>query len=59
MQKTKFKAGDTIVPIFPGRGVERGVVTRVDNKNYYLKIVRGIAIIPIGSEVIYKLENTK
>lgn len=59
MEKPKFKVGDTIVPIDPQRGLERATVTRIDSRNYYLKIMCGIAIIPIGSQAIYKLENNK
>lgn len=59
MQKPKFKVGDTIIPVEPNMGIERGTVKRIDKKNYYLKIMCGMAIIPIGSQVIYKLENTK
>lgn len=57
MEELKFKVGDTIVPIIPRKGVEKGVVTRVDDKNYYLRIMRGTAILPIGSQVMYKLLN--
>ena len=59
MTKPKFNVGDTIVPIEPGRGLERATVKRINDKNYYLKIMHGIAIIPIGSQVIYKLEKSK
>lgn len=57
MEKPKFKVGDTIIPVLPGRGVEWGIVTKVDNKNYYLKIMRGAAIIPISSQEVYKLKE--
>lgn len=57
MERPKFKVGDTIVPVLPGRGVEWGIVTKVDNKNYYLKIMRGAAIIPISSQEVYKLKK--
>lgn len=59
MDKPKFKVGDTIVPVEAGRGLEKAVITRIDGKNYCLKIMKGIAIIPIGSQVIYKLDKTK
>lgn len=52
-----FKVGDNIVPKYPNRGLDRATVTRVDDKNYYLKILCGIAILPIRAQVSYKLEN--
>ena len=52
-----FKVGDHIVPKIPNRGLDRATVTRIDDKNYYLKILRGTAILPIGAQVSYKLEN--
>lgn len=57
--KPKFNVGDTIVPVNPGMGIEKATVKRIDDKNYYLKIMCGMAIIPIGSQIIYKLENEK
>lgn len=55
--EAKFKVGDHIVPKYPNRGLEKATVTRVDDKNYYLKILCGIAILPIEAQVSYKLEN--
>lgn len=55
--EAKFKVGDHIVSKYPNRGLDRATVTRVDGKNYYLKILCGIAILPIGAQVSYKLEN--
>lgn len=55
--EAKFKVGDHIVPKYPNRGLERATVTRVDDKNYYLKNICGVAILPIGAQVSYKLEN--
>lgn len=52
-----FKVGGHIVPKIPNRGLERATVTRIDDKNYYLKILRGTAVLPIGAQVSYKLEN--
>lgn len=52
----EFKVGDYIVPVIPRKGVE-GIITKIDNKNYYLRIMRGTAILPISSQVIYKLKN--
>ena len=53
----KFKVGDHIVPIDIHKGVEQAVVTKIDDKNYYLKIMCGTAIIPIGAQINYKLKN--
>ncbi len=53
--ESKFKVGDHIAAIDIHKGVEKAVVTGVDSTNYYLKIVRGTAIIPISAEVNYKL----
>lgn len=55
--EAKFKVGDHIVPKISNRGLDRATVTRIDDKNYYLKILCGIAILPIGAQVSYKLEN--
>lgn len=55
--EAKFKVGDHIVPKIPNRGLESATVTRVDDKNYYLKILCSVAILPIGTQVGYKLEN--
>lgn len=53
----KFKIGDHIVPIDIHKGMEQAMVTNVDDKNYYLKIMCGTAIIPIGAQINYKLKN--
>lgn len=55
--EAKFKVGDHIVSKILNRGLERATVIRIDDKNYYLKILCGIAIFPIGAQVSYKLEN--
>lgn len=55
--EAKFKVGDHIVPKYPNRGLDKATVTRVDGKNYYLKILCSIAILPIEAQVSYKLEN--
>lgn len=52
-----FKVGDHIVPKIPNRGLDRATITRIDDKNYYLKILCGVAILPIEAQVSYKLEN--
>ena len=57
MEKPKFKVGDTIVPRRYHVGLSHGVVFKVDDKNYHLRIVRGTAVIPISSQVNYELEN--
>ncbi len=53
----KFKVGDHLVPIVPHRGLEHAIVNRIDDKHYYLKILCGTAVLPIGAQVNYKLEE--
>lgn len=55
--EAKFKVGDHIASKYSNRGLDRATVTRVDDKNYYLKILCGVAILPIRAQVSYKLEN--
>lgn len=55
--KPKFKAGDHLVPNDYHVGLDHATVMRVDEKNYYLKIMCGIAILPIEAQVNYKLLN--
>lgn len=57
MTKAIFKVGDKIVPKELHRGVENATITRVDDKNYYCKILCGTAILPISSQDCYKLEK--
>lgn len=57
MEEPKFKPGDHIVPNEYHRGLDHAIVTRVDDKNYYLKILCGTGIIPISAQVNYKLEE--
>lgn len=57
MEKPRFKIGDHIVPLVPHMALEDAVVMRIDNKNYYLKILCGMARIPISSQVSYKLKT--
>jgi len=61
---SKFKKGDAIGTIEPGRGFERAVVLNIytaqkgrnkGQKMYLLKIINGTATIPIGAEVNYRL----
>lgn len=52
-----FKKGDNIVPKECYRGIDHAEVTSVDDKNYYLKILNGTAIIPITAQSYYKLED--
>lgn len=59
MEKAKFKVGDHIVPREYYRGIDRATVTRIDDKNYYLKILCGIAIIPITAQAYYKLDTSE
>lgn len=51
----KFKPGDHLVPSDYHVGLDHATVLRVDEKNYYLKIMRGVAILPITAQVNYKL----
>ena len=53
----KFSVGDTIVSNEGYRGLDKAVVTRIDERNYYLKILCGTAVLPISSQVMYKLLN--
>ncbi len=57
MVKPIFKAGDEIVPKEFHIGIKDATVIGIDGKNYRLKIMRGIAIIPIESQVHYKLKE--
>jgi hypothetical protein len=52
-----FKIGDTIVPKEEYNGLCRATITGIDDKYYYLKIVNGIATLPISAIDNYKLEN--
>lgn len=57
MEKPKFKVGDTLVPVEYYRGIENMTVTKIDSKNYYLKIPCGKVILPISAQVNYKLKS--
>lgn len=59
MVEAKFKVGDNIIPKECYKGIDHATVTGVDDKNYYLKILCGTAILPIGAQVNYQLEETK
>lgn len=59
MEKATFKIGDVIVPKEYHKGIEKATVSKVDDKNYYLKILNGTAIIPITSQTNYKLESNE
>lgn len=59
MQEPIFKIGDSITAAMPGRGIDYGVITRIDENNYYLKIMNGVAIIPIKAQSVYKLKEQK
>ena len=54
----KFKVGDVLAVSEYGRGFDMATVTGVIEKNgkqyYTLKIMNGIATIPISAEVNYK-----
>lgn len=55
--ETKFNIGDHITAIEFSKGIESAVVTGIDDKYYYLKILRGTGIIPISAQVNYQLEK--
>ncbi len=57
MTRPIFKAGDEIVPKKFHTGISNATVIGVDGRSYRLRIVRGIAIIPIESQVHYKLKD--
>ena len=50
----KFKVGDTIGAIEQFHGIERGTVTKIDDRYYHLKILNGIATIPFSAESNYR-----
>lgn len=57
----KFKPGDNIVPIESYQGFENATVTGITEKKgkqyYTLKILCGIATIPVSAEEFYKLKT--
>jgi len=57
MDEAKFNIGDIIVSKEGYRGLDKAIVTKIDDKNYYLKILCGTAILPIGAQINYKLLN--
>ena len=57
MTRPIFKAGDEIVPKKFHIGIRNATVIGIDGSNYRLRIARGIAIIPIESQVHYKLKD--
>lgn len=59
MEEAKFKVGDRITRKPCCGGLEKAEVTRVENGKYYLKIVRGTAVLPISAQVNYKLQDTE
>lgn len=59
MQKPIFKIGDSITAAIPRKGIDYGVITKIDKDNYYLSIMNGVAIIPIKAQAIYKLIDKK
>lgn len=63
----KFKKGDTIEAREPGLGFEEATVLgtfiskekRTKGKQmYYLKIICGVATIPVSAEINYQLKKT-
>ena len=59
MEEAKFKVGGHITRKPYCRGLEKAEVTMVENGKYYLKIVRGTAVLPISAQVNYKLQDTE
>lgn len=58
MNDSKFNVGDDIVLKDYHRGFEGGKVLKVDDRYYYIRIIRGIARVPISSiDENYKLKN--
>lgn len=55
--KPIFKVGDHIEPIKHGLGYENAIVRSIDDKCYRLTLPKGIAIIPISSQMVYKLKT--
>lgn len=55
----KFKVGDTIGAIEQFHGIERGTVTKIDDRYYHLKILNGIATIPFSAESNYRKIRVK
>lgn len=57
MEEAKFKAGDHIVHNEFSKGLDKAEVLKVEKGKYYLKIVCGIAIIPISAQDNYTLQT--
>ena len=57
MKETKFKVGDCITHDIDRPGLDEAVIYRVDDNNYYCRIICGKAIIPHTVEDNYKLKN--
>lgn len=53
--KTKFKKGQIIGAIQRGMGLDEALITRIDDKYYYCRIINGTAKIPIVAEVNYQI----
>lgn len=59
MEEVKFKVGDHITRKPHCGGLEKAEVAKIENGKYYLKIVRGTAILPISAQINYKLQDTE
>jgi hypothetical protein len=55
--KPIFKVGDHITHKLDYAGLEEATIERIDDKNYYLKILRGIGVLPIGAQVNYEIDK--
>lgn len=54
-----FNIGDTISAKLDFSGFEKATITSIDEKYYHLKIMNGIATIPISAEKCYEIYDGK
>lgn len=52
-----FKVGDHITHKLDYNGLEEATVERIEDGKYYLRILRGIGVLPIGAQVNYELDK--
>jgi hypothetical protein len=57
MKNHKFQAGDYITHVGGYNGFEDAIVTMIDEKYYHLKIINGLATMPIKAEENYELKK--
>ena len=53
----KFNVGDYITHVDGYNGFEDAIVTMIDDKNYHLKIINGLATMPLRAEENYELKK--